>query len=307
MFDFKDKLSRFIAGGSPSQDTLRHYNLEIDNFLNWCKDNAYDPLVDVEDMEAFQYLDYLNGQQYSLASINLKISAAKTFYHVANKLKLISSNPFASVKPKRPTYDDTDFSFFDLDAINNICQSIMKRGDSSSTRDLAIVMLMAVEGLRTVEIHRMCDSDINFDRKSIFIHGKGKDSYIYPCQDTWTVLEKYLKSRPEPQNDEYGTPTFIGFTKQYYGARISRNGIRWSINHILLATNYKTKGNSCHTLRHSCGTNLYAETKDLRLVQETLRHSDPSTTSRYAHVTERLTERKTENISPFKDFDISKF
>ncbi len=301
MFDYQNFLPRYIAGGSPSEDTLKHYNTEIDNFLNWCTDNGYNPLEDVEEQEAFQYLDYLSKAEYSAASINLKICAARTFYFVAIRLKITRFNPFENVKPKKPAYDDTDFDYFTLEELKEICNSITSRNDPTAKRDLAIFMLMSVEGLRTVEIHRLNDSDISFEKGSIFIHGKGKDSYIYPCKDSMDILKNYIDNRPSPSADEFGTPTFIGYSAKFFGQRISRNGIRWSINHILLAVDKKKKGSSCHTLRHSCGTNLYTETKDLRLVQETLRHTDPKTASRYAHIIDRQTERKTSIISPFQD------
>lgn len=39
-----------------------------------------------------------------------------------------------------------------------------------------------------------------------------------------------------------------------------------------------------HTLRHTCGTWIYRKTKDLRVVQKVLGHSDIKTTLKYAHV-----------------------
>lgn len=302
MFDIqkftREILPRYIAGGSPTEDTINHYNAEIDFFINWCNANNYDPIKEIDEVKAFDYLNYLITNDYSAASICLKISAAKTFYFVSSKFNLVGANPFENVKPKRPTVDDTDFDFFTTDELKEICESIIKRNDPTALRDLAIVMLMAVEGLRTVEVHRLSDEDIHFDRKSILIHGKGKNSFIYPCEDTFNILQKYLDQRPQPIMDEFGTPTFIGYSPKFFGNRISRNGIRWSINHILLAVDKKKKGSSCHTLRHSCGTNLYEQTKDIRLVQETLRHSSPTTTSRYAHI--KSENRTTSSISPFK-------
>lgn len=298
MFNYKEVLPRYIAGGRPAEVTIEHYNAEIDNFLNWCSDNGYKPLTDIREQEAFQYLDFLKNSNFADASICLKIAAARTFYFVACKLRRADENPFDAVKPKKPAYDDADFQYFNLDDLQEICNSILKRNDSTAKRDLAIVMLMAVEGLRTVEIHRMNDEDFNFTNNSIKIHGKGRDNFIFPCQDTMDVLNAYFLSRPQPIKDEQGTPTFTGYSPKFFGARISRNGIRWAINHILLAVDKKKKGSSCHTLRHSCGTNLYAETKDLRLVQETLRHTDPQTTARYAHVAEKIADRKTAAISP---------
>ncbi len=39
-----------------------------------------------------------------------------------------------------------------------------------------------------------------------------------------------------------------------------------------------------HALRHTFGTEFYRETKNIRLVQETLGHSSIQTTQIYAHV-----------------------
>lgn len=299
--EIKKEMPNYIAGGNPTEDTLRHYNTEINNFLTWCKDNAYNVLTDINGREAFEYLRYLNTKKYSAASISLKISAAKTFYFVAKKLEVFTNdNPFEDVKPKKAAIDDTDFNFFSVEELKEIIDIIIVRNDIATLRDIAIIMLMAVEGLRTVEVHRMSDEDIDFNRGRILIHGKGKSSYIYPCEDTFNTLKNYLNTRPQPIADDEGTPTFIGYSKKFFGERISRNGIRFTVNNILKNANLRKHGESCHTLRHSCGTNLYSETKDLRLVQETLRHSDPATSARYAHIVDRLDERQTKKISPLK-------
>lgn len=292
-----NNMARYIAGGQPSEDTLAHYTTEIENYLQWCSDENIEPLA-VDEMTAFKYLHVLNKAEYSSASICLKITAARVFYFVAEKLKLVKINPFKDVRPKPPVYSDEDIDFLTLNDLKEICESIKARNDQTAKRDLAIVMLMSVEGLRTVEVHRMNDEDINFERRTILIHGKGRDSYIYPCDDTFDVLKDYLEFRGESTKDEFGTPTFIGASKKFFGARISRNGIRWAVNHILLVNGKKTKNNSCHMLRHSCGTNLYQETRDLRLVQETLRHADTSTSARYSHIVDRAEKRQTSLISP---------
>ena len=85
--------------------------------------------------------------------------------------------------------------------------------------------------------------------------------------------------------------------KNYLG-RVSRNGVRFVMNQALTACNLKHPGYSCHILRHSCGTNLYAQTKDLRMVQETLRQRDPKVTARYAHLNQRMSNRITSALVP---------
>jgi site-specific recombinase XerD len=69
------------------------------------------------------------------------------------------------------------------------------------------------------------------------------------------------------------------------------------MNQALRAADLKRPGFSCHILRHSCGTNLYQNTKDLRIVQETLRQKDPKVTARYAHVNQRIENRVTASLA----------
>ena len=61
-------------------------------------------------------------------------------------------------------------------------------------RDKIIIMLMALEGLRTVEVHRMSVNDINWEMKTIYIHGKGHNDFIYPRDDVLILLQEYFKN-----------------------------------------------------------------------------------------------------------------
>lgn len=302
MFDYRKWLDAFIAGGSPSADTLRHYTAEIENYLAWCEGNAYNPL-EIDEIDARLYVRYLVERKYSPASIAIKTAAARCYYNIAMRLKETTANPFEGVKSKAPSYDDTDFAYLKKDEIAEMCGKLQQENTLYSLRTLAMVMLMAVEGLRTVEVHRMSDEDINFQRGVIFIHGKRKDEFIYPCKDTLIILQQYLSLRTKALRDENGTPTFINLSRTSLGGRVSRNGIRMAINKALESVGRKEQGVSCHALRHSCGTNLYAETKDLRIVQETLRQKSPVVTARYAHVSERINDRTTGRISPFQRDD----
>lgn len=303
MYDIEKYLPQFVANGRPSEDTMRHYTTEINNYLKWLSDNAYDAQSVTED-DAKDYVTYLINMGYSDASIKLKVTVLKMFYFAAIKLKVTTKNPFENIKPKPPVYDDSDFDYLTVEELKRIVHALNDFNDSanvSNRRDIAIIMLMAVEGLRTVEIHRMNDCDIDFTKSRILIHGKNREEYIYPCYDTLKALIKYLDVKAEilDRPSKGKLPTFISLSKKYFGNRITRNGIRWSINKALSLIDRKTDGNSCHMLRHSCGTNLYAATKDLRLVQETLRQKSPEMAARYAHVNERMNDRKTGLISPF--------
>ena len=108
----------------------------------------------------------------------------------------------------------------------------------------------------------------------------------------------YLNRRGPVDQEGEVTPTIISFSHRRVGKRITRSGLRKIVNTALEWAGVKYPGHACHALRHSCGTNLYHETKDIRVVQETLRHKSPVMTARYSHVDERMVKRPTKNIAP---------
>ena len=297
---YAEFLSQYVAKARPSGDTLKDYSTEIKNFISWCQSHKAQPLA-LQEQHCRIYLRYLAEKNYSSATINLKMAAVKTFYSIAVKLGLITKNPCAEIFAFS-SFDSSDdnLKFLDDNQIKYVGEKILDEPDEIlRKRNLAIFMLMAVEGLRNIEVHRMNDEDINFELNSIFIRGKGHNNVIYPCHDTIFAIKDYLKIRPALKKDGVLTPTFISLSNFNRGQRITRAGIRWAINQILTLCNLKVKGHSCHMLRHSCATNLYQATKDLRLVQETLRHRSPTMTARYAHIYGKMNNRQTEKISPF--------
>lgn len=72
--------------------------------------------------------------------------------------------------------------------------------------------------------------------------------------------------------------------------------IRDSIDKALKQLELKAPGKSCHMLRHTCGTLLYKETKDLQVVKQVLRHRNIEMTSRYSHVQDAMLNRYTKAI-----------
>ena len=157
---------------------------------------------------------------------------------------------------------------------------------------------MGVEGLRVVEVMRLSDEDIDWQRGRIEIRGKGHAGIIYPCEETFQLLKAYIEERGPVPPENRLTPTVISCARNNAQGRITRVGIRYVINKALTDAGLKQPGYACHLFRHSCGTNLYQETKDLRVVQETLRQRSPKVTAKYAHVHDRMERRYTRGITP---------
>ena len=302
---FEEFIPRYIAKGNPSEDTLTHYNNQIRNFIRWCLKDSIHPLS-VTEYQMRIFREWLVNQNYKAETIQHMLAAIRAFYLAAVKMHIIEENPVNDITaPTVYSNNDALLHFYTPEQINKVVQ-VFTQDEVAFTRyrNMLILYLMGVEGLRNIEVHRACLEDINWDVKAFMVRGKGSKGRIdpiYPCDDTFKLLEQYLASVPKDNSikkDGMLTPLILSSSHRNYLGRISRNGIRSIMNKALTAANLKHAGLSCHIFRHSCGTNLYQATKDLRVVQETLRQRDPKVTARYAHVNRRLESRVTSALVP---------
>ncbi|SHK90679.1 integrase/recombinase XerC [Selenomonas ruminantium] len=294
---YMEFIPMYIGRGRPSMDTLNTYKASIDMFINWCVERNYPPLAAHEHQMRI-YFHTLVSRGLQQNTIATRLTGVRIFFRVAKKLNFIKVNPCADISLGVAQTMDEHFRYYSPEQVQAVINAFAAEEDKFIRyRNTLIVMLMGVEGMRNVEVTRMNDEDVRWDSMSIYVHGKGHDGIIYPCEETFNILEAYLDARP-PVIPEHGfTPTIVN-DYNHGNTRISRNGVRFVMNRALESCNLKVKGYSCHVFRHSCGTNLYQKTKDLRVVQETLRHNDPKVTARYAHVQERMSKRYTSKLAP---------
>jgi len=266
------KMPVHTAGGDASPDTIKAYVRNARHFVNWIEARAKTPdTATPEDARDYVFDCYQQGSKRD--TVNQRIAGARAFYRTAIAIgEFAGDNPFDYVKGKISDPDAAQTKYYTPEEVQKIYDTCQ------TPRDRAIILLMAVEGLRTIEVTRLKVQHVDFQNARIFIHGKGNhDAYIYPAEKTLDTL-----------NTVIGTATTGEiFRNELDGSPLTRDGIRYIVNSILRRAGLKKNGNSCHALRHSCGTNLYAATKDIRLVQETLRHQSPQVTARYSHVVNR--------------------
>ena len=295
---YEEIMTKYISDGNPSTDTLNNYFSRIRNFLSWCHSNYIYPLSCQEE-HIILYRDTLIKNKFKMSSVSAHLIAIKKFFYVAAKFHLIYENPAIDVKaPRDPDANLVNIPYLTAGKLEYLFQ-VIPGITEKELRDKVIIAYMAIEGLRTIEVHRMNEEDINKEQSTILIRGKGKNSLLYPRKDTFALLLKYLQVKDRTNIEKNGqglTPIFTSTSNNRTGKRISRQAIRDLVDKWLLTANCKEKGKSAHMLRHTCATLLYKETKDIRAVQETLRHSSINISSQYAHLTEREEQRYTNSI-----------
>lgn len=291
---FAEFLDIDVSAGDASADTLKTYTRQLYQFLQWCDRQQLNPVTLIKD-DIKKYRHWMvKQQQYKPATIALKLAVVRRFYQAAVEKGLIAINPAAGVKPPREKFDPAEkITYLEAAEVEILFGVIPQDGSLKSARDRLMLGIMALEGTRTVELHRADIASVVRQGKNLGVRVEGKRSIrVVPLTpDLARLLVEYLHQRET--NGEVLEPTrplFISTGNNSRGKRISRRGIRTIVDTYLKLADLKhTPGRtiSAHSLRHTAGTLALRSGADLRQVQDLLGHSDPRTTSIYTHVGDR--------------------
>ena len=146
-------------------------------------------------------------------------------------------------------------------------------------RDRAIIMLLAVYGLRAGDIRSLRLEDIDWDREMLFVRSpKSRRTRSYPLvQSVGDAILRYLQESRAPSHHR---ELFLTF---HTPIRPLRN-----VNY-LVANRMRLLGLSIphpgpHALRHACATHLLAQGLSLKAIGDYLGHKIPDATRIYAKV-----------------------
>lgn len=288
-----------VANGDASPDTLKTYRSQFNHWLTWCQVNRVNPGQPTgEALKYFRQEVVQSGAAHD--TISLKLTVIRSFYDSAVARGLLEQNPATKIKaPRNRSATAEILKCLSAGEAELLFRAIPRDGRLKTLRDRAMLALMMLEGLRRVEIHRANLEDLEETASGtrMLVHGKGKDGYIYPREDTLECISVYLAARTIALSDSDGVPMFVSLSKgDREMGRISRIGLSKWMDKLLENAEVTKLGRACHALRHTCGSLLYQATRDVKVVQETLRHASIAMAARYSHIEERGKARHTKAI-----------
>jgi len=138
-------------------------------------------------------------------------------------------------------------------------------------RDRLMAELAYGSGLRRGELARLDIEDLDLQRRTVYVMGKGGRTRVVPLTTTSIqALGAYLEARGGPNRG----PLFVAV----------RTGRRLSL--AMLGLVFRKRFHThAHALRHACASHMLANGCSLRHIQELLGHRLLCTTQRYTHIT----------------------
>jgi integrase/recombinase XerC len=154
-------------------------------------------------------------------------------------------------------------------------------------RDTAIMELLYATGIRVSELCGLDLGDLDYDRRTIRVMGKGGKERTVPVglPAERATARWAREGRPVLVTPDSAAALFLGARGRRLDPRTARRVV-----HTRLAAVPTVPDTGPHGLRHAAATHLLEGGADLRSVQEILGHASLGSTQIYTHVSvERLT------------------
>lgn len=269
-----------------SLHTLKAYRLDLGRFAAGLRVAMPDPVLTCLNKEVLR--DYTRSRaQAKPRTLRRNIASVKSFLRFLFKEGQISSNLAlewdSGVKLGRPLPRTISHP-----AVKSIFGTVYRRPASRRrrvllrhARDRALFEILFCAGLRVAEASHLLTTSVDLGDDVLRVQGKGSRERIIPIVSTplRKAIQAWLdiRERHHPNTDHL----FVNRS----GRRLSEASIRRIVRQTAQASGVGRV--TPHMLRHTLATQLLEQGVDLRHIQRLLGHSSITTTTIYAHVSDR--------------------
>lgn len=283
-------------------NTIRVYRFDLEHFNRFLSHET-PPVNQYYEVSKATLEHYLSSlQSYSVKTIKRKFACIRSLFHYLEYEEKIERNPFVrfQLNMREPRQLRTTMNLEEVEKLLAAAYEEKPSGLPEQTgavtarplkitseefiwvRDIAILELLFVGGLRVSELCGLKFQDLNLNHAAIMIHGKGnKERLVYlENQEVILALNSYLYHR---KNAGIGI-SYLFITK--FGQMLSTQAVRNLVSKYTRLAGIK-KNITPHVFRHTFATLLLEEGVDIKYIQDFLGHSSISTTQIYLHTTNR--------------------
>ncbi len=260
-----------------SANTVSSYMRDIRQFSQWLNDNEETDILDVSQLNISAYLEHLENEGKSGATLSRCLASLKNFYSYLVSTGFLEKTPVVEIHVDRGEKKAPQIlsgKEIELLLSQPVCV------DAKGYRDKAMLEVMYATGIRVTELISLNVDDVNLDVGIIkCVSGrKTRAIPLYPA--ALRALTQYLDSvRGGMIADPEEPALFVNVN----GIRMSRQGF-WKILKHYQSTAHIDKEITPHTLRHSFAVHLLENGADVASVQELMGHSDISSTQMYTQM-----------------------
>lgn len=264
-----------------SPQTIRTRRLLLSKFLRRvCGDNRSLHDLTISDIDHVIACK-LSVEGCSRVTVQAYTSVLRAFFRYAEMhgrctpglaAAIISPRVFqGETLPAGPSWDDVQRLLADM------------AGDHHTViRDRAIVLLLAVYGLRSSEVRRLTLEDLDWENERITIRRSKPQAHTQVYPFVWTVGEAILRYLKEARRRCPYRELFV--TAKAPVQPLSNSAIWRLVSQRLRPLNLPLRHCGPHSLRHACASHLLSEGLSMKEIGDHLGHRSPAATAHYAKV-----------------------
>jgi len=269
-----------------SQNTIVSYKNDLGHLQNFLAITYHSTTVEcIKHIHIRSWIVDMMQKSYSPKSVNRKISSLKSYFKFLKRSKLIEKNPM--LKIVAPKMGKRLPEYIKESSLEQLFAQDIDSSDFSAVRDLLIIELLYVTGMRRTEIIHLVIINVDTQKNQIKVLGKGNKERIIPLGNkVMNKLSSFLELRET---------TFPSCTEPYVfvtdkGKKLYDKLVYNIVTHYLSLVSSSDK-KSPHVLRHSFATHLSNNGAELNAIKELLGHASLAATQVYTHNSiERLKE-----------------
>ena len=300
---FRDYIiNDFFAFLDVSEKTIATYRRALKQFFRFLSNNnisspAYDDIL--------LFKKELENKNCKSATIALYLASVRRFFSWCEQKKVY---PNISVGIKAPRQDrGHKRDFLGAKQLKLVLNTI-DRSTLEGKRDYAIMALMSVGGLRTIEVSRANIEDVRTlgDFTVLYVQGKGRKDrteFVKLPEPVLKAINEYLRERSDSNDSlqrksqrgesqrgaiDGSAPLFVSTSNRNKNGRLTTRTISGIAKRAMRQAGLDSPRLSAHSLRHSAVTLSLLAGADLAEVQAFARHSNISTTQIYSHAVDRI-------------------
>jgi len=274
---------RYLTGErARSEHTVRAYLSDVGSLLAHAATEGATDLGGLELGTLRRWLGAQSESGVSRSTLARRSATARSFTAWALREELIDTDPALRLKaPKKESSLPGVLQQQQLVRLLTGLKEAAQDGLPMPLRDLAIVELLYATGIRVGELAGLDIDDLNPDRRTLRVLGKGNKERTVPygLPAALAVDDWLRRGRGKLVTAASGPALFLGVR----GGRVDQRQVRSVVKGLFEALG-DTAATGPHALRHSAATHLLDGGADLRAVQEILGHSSLATTQIYTHV-----------------------
>ena len=267
-----------------SEHTIRAYRVDLNQLLDHLGEEIR--IIELTKYDLHEYISIIS-KSISSKSLSRKIATIKSLFKYLVNENIARVNISKSIKI--PKIDKKLPNHLTIDEMKVFFEKTLKVIDISS-RDLLVIDLLYSTGIRASECVSIFIDNIDLDKRTIRVEGKGGKTRIVVFGDkTKQNILTYLNGKIIKNNANYLFPSKVKKKKlknNYITTRTIYNIVK---KYIKFVSNNEKLGP--HSLRHSFATHLLQSGSDLMAIKDLLGHTSLGSTQIYTHLdTKRMKE-----------------